>query len=127
MNEKKLVLIVEDDIHINKSLKTFLELEGFETRSAFDGEEAFGILNSGVKPDWILLDLMMPVMDGYEFLQGLKEKGMTLGEGALPIIIISAAPDAKRVADNYGLKALPKPIDLTLLLQWISKPRPSHP
>ena len=77
------VLIVEDDQFLSKMYPTKMELEGFETEVALDGKEAL-TKYAEFKPDLILLDLMLPVMDGYEFMEELKKKN-----NKTPIIIIS--------------------------------------
>src|SRR4051812_3356720 len=80
------VLVVDDDPDILEALAEILEAEGFEVWRAKNGREALDRLNPRL-PDLILLDLMMPVMDGWEFSQKLREK-----EDArkLPIIVLSA-------------------------------------
>lgn len=81
----KRVLVVEDDIIMRQGFVMILELEGFEVREAADGCEALEVL-TGWRPDVILLDLMMPVMTGWDFRQ------VQLGDHALaaiPVIVMS--------------------------------------
>lgn len=106
------VLVVEDDIDINEGLKIALELEGFQTFSVFNGKEALSFVNSKRELDWVLLDLMMPEVDGYEFLQETYRDGKTQN---FSIVIISAAPDAPQIGERFGAKVIPKPVDLTKL------------
>lgn len=121
MHERRSILIVEDDMDINQALQVVLEMEGFKTLLAFNGKQALSVLSSAERPDWILLDLMMPEMDGYEFLETVYQPAYTK---KTPIIIISAAPDAHRVAESYGVKAIPKPVDLRKLLETIRAEKP---
>ncbi len=116
MDGRKSILIVEDDTSISTSLKTFLELNGFRTICAFNGKQALAVIASGEKLDWILLDLMMPIMDGYEFLEALEDQPPV---AQITIIIVSASIDAHRVGELYGLAVIQKPIDLTALLNTI--------
>jgi DNA-binding response OmpR family regulator len=70
----KKILIVEDEKMIIKPLEMKLKLSGFDTAVAYDGEEALGILEKD-KFDLILLDLMMPKIDGFGVLSAMKKKG----------------------------------------------------
>jgi DNA-binding response OmpR family regulator len=70
--EKKTILVVDDEPFIQRSLKINLEMEGFHVITASDGLEALKVV-SEKKPDLILLDIMMPNMDGYEFARKLRE------------------------------------------------------
>ena len=61
------VLIVEDDEDLREMMAQLLTLEGFQTAAVANGREALDYLRATAKPNVILLDLMMPVMDGWEF------------------------------------------------------------
>ncbi len=74
MADKKRILIVEDERLIAKPLAMKLQLSGFDVKNAYDGEEALAIL-AQEKFDVILLDLMMPKVDGYDVLSELKIRG----------------------------------------------------
>jgi two-component system chemotaxis response regulator CheY len=110
------VLVVDDDPDILEALAEILEAEGFEVWRAKNGREALDRLNPRL-PDLILLDLMMPVMDGWEFSQKLREK-----EDArkLPIIVLSADRNVGPKAREIGaIGHLAKPFELTDLLQMV--------
>lgn len=62
-----MILVVEDDGALRATLADTLRAEGFEVREAADGRAALDALESGLRPDLIVLDLMMPVMNGWEF------------------------------------------------------------
>jgi len=68
------ILLVEDDIDIQDNLKTFLEMENFEVASVANGKQAIDLMQKEGRPRLILLDLMMPVMNGYEMLAEIKKQ-----------------------------------------------------
>lgn len=118
------ILIVEDDRDIQDNLKFFLETEGFPVVSAMNGQEAIDYLRSGEPIRLILLDLMMPIMDGYEFLAAtLRDEAIVLRRA--PIVLVSAVPDIEKIARQYGLRYLKKPINLDRLLAAILATAPS--
>lgn len=118
MNDK-CILIIEDEKSIQDILKLALEMEGFKVYTADNGKQAMGILPQMKRPCLILLDLMMPVMNGWEFAEEIsKDSNLS----TIPIVLITAYGDrAKQVAAKGILK---KPIDLDSLLkivnQWCS-------
>lgn len=119
MSEKKAakkILVVEDDDMIREAMKLFLELEGYQVFTAPDGKQAIDQLARIPAPELILLDLMMPVMDGYEFLKFRKGSSSI---SQIPVVVVSAffnhAPDL----DVQGFVA--KPIDFGQLLELIAR------
>ena len=82
------VLIVEDDLDTREMLGRFLELEGYTVETAENGKRALERLGSGVGACVILLDLMMPVVDGWQFRQ---EQISDATLAAIPVIVVSAA------------------------------------
>ena len=88
----KKILIVEDDLVLQNSLDEFLKAEGFETIVAIDGE--IGVQKALTeKPDLILLDIMMPKMNGIEMAQQMKLKGVTT-----PIIFLTNMGDVEHMS-----------------------------
>jgi len=85
MNDKKKILIIEDEPSLQKSLMDYLELEGFETQGALDGERGVELAKNE-KPDLILLDIILPKKDGYEVLDDLKKYEKTKN---IPIILLT--------------------------------------
>ncbi len=79
------ILLVEDDKFVSKAYSFFLKKEGYNVLYASDGEEGLKILKKS-KPDLILLDLIMPGMNGFEMLKALKSKKVTR---EIPVIIVS--------------------------------------
>ncbi|MDC0213558.1 response regulator [Gammaproteobacteria bacterium] len=90
----KSVLIVEDDPDSRMFLRRLLRTEEYEVFEAVNGQEGLDQLESmESKPDIILLDLMMPVMDGFEFLEKIKKRG---SESSIPILVVTAADLTKK-------------------------------
>lgn len=99
--EKKKILIVEDDMVLQKTLGEFLVSEGFETIVASDGEEAIEVLNKEV-PDLILLDIILPKKDGYEVV---KEVRANERMNNIPIILLTNLGSAQDVEKALELGA----------------------
>lgn len=66
------ILIVEDDEDLNKAYEMIMSSAGYAVTSVYDGKQALDIIEGGLHPDIIFLDLRMPVMDGIEFLRQYK-------------------------------------------------------
>ena len=71
--EKKKILLIEDDEFLSDMYKTKFDSEGFEVTPAQDGEVGLRLLSEGLRPDAILLDVVMPKMNGIEVLEKIKE------------------------------------------------------
>ena len=119
MNSRcKTILIIEDDDLIRDTLKATLEFEGFTVATAENGQRALELLSSLNRPCLILLDLMMPIMNGWEFLEYRKENDVFL---TIPVAIVSAATDSA-IQKAHGYQAIiKKPIDLDIMLAWVRK------
>jgi CheY-like chemotaxis protein len=111
------VFVVEDDVDTRDMLGRFLELEGFEVELASNGKQALERLSAGVHPCVILLDLMMPVMDGWQFRRE-QVRDRELAE--IPVIVVSAA-GRERIAEIDANAYLTKPVDLEQLLERVSQ------
>lgn len=96
---KKHILIVEDDLALNDAFSTVLSKEGFSVSSAFNGQEAVDLVLRD-SFDLVLLDIIMPVMDGTEFLRRVKSKGLKI-----PIIVFSNLDGQNNVSEVYKLGA----------------------
>ena len=89
------VLLVNDDAETSEALSFLLERDGYEVKLAINGEEALQKLRQGLRPGLIVLDLMMPVMDGFEFrYEQMKDPDLS----AIPVIVCSAAMDPREAA-----------------------------
>jgi CheY-like chemotaxis protein len=109
------VLIVEDDSDLREMMAQLLTLEGFQSATVANGKEALRYLSSGDTPNVILLDLMMPVMDGWEFRR-VQQADPVLA--SVPTIVLSAL-DQARAADLKPAAFLKKPLDFDRLLQLV--------
>jgi serine/threonine protein kinase len=85
------VLVVDDDPAARDSLRKLLEREGYTVATAADGREALARLRAFPLPDLILLDLLMPVMDGWEFL---REQRHDPALASVPVVVISGTDPA---------------------------------
>jgi CheY-like chemotaxis protein len=108
------ILIVEDDSALREALAQVLSDEGYELLSARDGLEAVNCLKKGNRPDVILLDLSMPVVNGWEFRMFQKRDPEL---ALIPVVIITAGGYTREeVAWLEAAALIPKPVDLTVLL-----------
>lgn len=85
MADKRSILIIEDDPQYRELLRKKLELENFEVTVAEDGDRGLSLITTGKPVDLILLDLLMPKMDGVTFLFNLKATPLS----NTPVIIIT--------------------------------------
>jgi CheY-like chemotaxis protein len=114
------LLVVEDDPDIRESLVEVLQDEGYRVSAAGDGQQALDVLEAASEsPALILLDLMMPVMNGFQF----REAQLARAEwAAIPVLVITADANAKAKAGS--LKAaglLQKPLKIQPLLDLIAQ------
>jgi CheY-like chemotaxis protein len=112
------ILVVDDDVSIRGFLAEALQDEGYEVQTAGNGQEALAAL-AHWRPDLILLDLMMPVMDGWAF----RAKQRLLPDVAdVPVIVLSATRDLPAKAEQLEPAYLfSKPFDLDALLTTIEQ------
>lgn len=107
------VLVVEDDGDIRESLQGFLKQEGYDVMTAENGRDAIDRIEKK-KPGLVLLDLMMPVMNGWEFLE---EKQHNKELAKIPVLVISAVPGSPCIPGALGF--LKKPLDLNRLMDFV--------
>ena len=111
------VLIVDDDPDIRDSLREVLEDEGYEVATVANGREALDHLKaSNPRPCVILLDLMMPVMDGWQFRKEQKQDPEIAG---IPLVVITATGNRPVLIDAAEL--VMKPLDLNRLFEAIGR------
>ena len=117
-SEPLTVLAVDDEVNARKLLKLLLEREGFRVLTASNGEEAL-ILAKVEQPNVVLLDVMMPKMNGYEALRRLREDQDT---AAIPVIMVTARGTEHDIAASFKIGAVfhvEKPYETRDLVQKI--------
>jgi len=113
------ILIVEDDSALREALAQVLSDEGYELFSARDGLEAVNCLKKGNRPDVILLDLSMPVVNGWEFRM-FQKRDPELAR--IPVVLVTAGGYSREeVAWLEPAALIPKPVDLDVLLAVIRR------
>lgn len=129
MSEKRDILLVDDDPDFVEAVKVIVEKAGYDVRVAYDGQEGLEAVQEKL-PDLIVLDVMMPVMNGHEACAKLKGNKET---AEIPIILLTAVADRvttstythrdmlESEADDY----IPKPVEpndlLELIKNWLKK------
>jgi CheY-like chemotaxis protein len=106
------ILVVEDNDDVRDMMAVTLQLEGHTVITAANGQEALNRLQRGLRPCLILLDLMMPVMTGWEFRAAVENDPVLKH---IPIVVVSAA-NADSAARAAVAAVVPKPIDVERLL-----------
>lgn len=117
----KVVLIVDDDDRNTFALRSYLETLEMKIAIAENGEQTISILHNNTKPDIILLDMMMPVMDGYETLAILKQDNSLK---LIPVIAVTARTmkgDREKCLEAGAWDYISKPIDMKSLVDKIAK------
>ncbi len=118
MSQTSNILVVDDDEGLQTLFKRCLKLKGYDVRIANNGLEALEKV-AEEKPDLILLDLMMPIMDGVQFAKVFHARYMNAD---IPIIVVSAADDANRRADEIEADGLlSKPFGIYELLDVVQQ------
>jgi CheY-like chemotaxis protein len=114
------VLVVEDDTDIRETVAELLVEEGYEVHTAMSGLDALEWLREGeALPDVVLLDLMMPIMDGWTFYDHLQREARW---AALPIVVISADANVQeRAARLKPVACLRKPVGIDELLEVVAR------
>src|SRR5204862_4057390 len=111
-----MVLVVDDDAQVREVVRVNLEMEGYAVREAANAEEGLAALEEDA-PDLILLDVMMPQVDGWEMLRRVQERH---GIGSIPVVMFSGKLDeaAREEAAERGAQGfVGKPFDLRSLIE----------
>ena len=117
---KNMILVVDDDADVRATLSVVLEEEGYGVQVASNGREALDWLLGHEAPRMILLDLMMPVMDGWTMLDEIAHLPAL---GGVPIVVLSAADERTVAVRPDVVGYLSKPVDLQQLLAAIQATR----
>jgi CheY-like chemotaxis protein len=113
------ILVVDDDVDIRDAMCLVLQHSGYNTLSAANGEEALRTLGNNGGVDLILLDMMMPVMDGWGFRSSQLEGGAF---AAIPVVVLTGDGRASAKAEAIGAAGyLKKPLDLDDLLAIVAR------
>jgi len=112
MDRRPSVLVVDDDLAIREVVSEVLRDEGYEVTVAADGVQAMSALRRAPHPDLMLLDLMMPVMSGWEVLEQIHDDSEL---ARVPVVVVSA------MTAPGGHEHLAKPIDLDRLLATVGR------
>lgn len=120
MTTDRSILIVDDDADVRECIGEALEAEGYRVAVASNGAEALHLLrNNMLRPDLILLDIMMPVMDGRAFR---VEQQHDPELASIPVLVFTAQGDHKRIAQELqAAGSLRKPLRLDELLSTIAR------
>ena len=117
--ENKKILVVEDDESIRESVKDLLEMEGYTVECASNGEEGIKALRGGNLPGLILLDLMMPRTDGFQFrLEQQQDPALA----SIPVVILTADGDVEKKQERLCASAyIRKPVDIETIIEVVKR------
>jgi CheY-like chemotaxis protein len=119
----RFVMVVDDDPDIRESMETLLKVYGYPVMVVADGAEALIHLRNGARPCLILLDLMMPGMNGFELSEHLAADPEL---AKIPLVVITGAgPAVAEKARALQVEVMRKPFELTTLLSTVARYRPS--
>jgi len=113
------ILVVDDDPTILATVSEVLDMEGFAVMTATNGAEALVAVDQAV-PSLVLLDMRMPVLDGWGFMRAIRARGLNL-----TVVVMTAAADARRWGREIGAEGvLAKPFDIDELVRAVYQWRP---
>ncbi|ADO74324.1 response regulator [Stigmatella aurantiaca] len=119
MEHSSSLLVVDDDHDILLALQDVLETEGYQVSVAHDGREALEQLKGGLRPELILLDLMMPEVSGWAFR---AEQRSDAELASIPVVVVSGQGVSSREVARLGVAGyLRKPVDLDDLLNTVER------
>ncbi|MGR3177571.1 MAG: response regulator [Candidatus Anammoxibacter sp.] len=123
--KNKTVLLVDDDMRNVFALKKFLQNKGLEVVVAVNGQESLEALDKNPEIDIVLMDIMMPVMDGYEAMQKIREQDRFKNLSIIALTAKAMKEDRAKCIEAGANDYLPKPIDIdkltSLLRVWLYK------
>jgi DNA-binding response OmpR family regulator len=115
------ILVVEDDEHIAKVLTFMLERQGYRVTHAADGRAASGYIAANAAPDAVLLDVMLPYVDGFEIVRLIRERA---GWAQVPVLMLTAKnaeQDTVRALDAGANDFIAKPFQPNELLARVRR------
>ncbi|MBY0275258.1 response regulator [Candidatus Binatia bacterium] len=118
-----LILLVEDEAPIREVIEAVLEAEGYRVVSSGDGSDALAVLRSGLRPCMIILDLMMPVMDGWQFrLAQLRDAELL----KIPTVVYTAIGNVREVVEELNVAGGFEKGDFVEMLRFVGQFCPSR-
>ena len=121
ISEGKTILLVEDQDVVAQTVSMALNVAGYHCEHAANGMRALSMLEEGLTPNLIILDIIMPVMDGYEFLEKLRT---VTGMKDIPVIMLTSLNEPADVLKTLKAGAVDyqtKPIDVEALLRSVEQ------
>jgi CheY-like chemotaxis protein len=116
---RKTILVIEDDVDCRDAIALALEGVGYDVAAVEHGRAALSYLDANAAPALILLDLMLPVMDGWEFLRARNERPQ---RAEIPIVLVSGEAELAKLATQHAVAGhLRKPIELEDLLATVAR------
>lgn len=112
----KRILVVEDDRSMMEAVALILQYEGYEVLTALNGQHAIQVIDEHSMPDLILLDMVMPEMNGWEFAEEYEKK---YHQRAPLIVCTGAADPAQRAVDVQAAGYIEKPYEIDALLALV--------
>ena len=112
------ILIVDDDPDIRDALGECLRFEGYGVHAAADGRDALDRLEYGLRPDVILLDLMMPVLNGFDVLKALRARQ---DWKSIPVVVVSANRGYEAEDLEGAVSILRKPVNVDRLIAVVEQ------
>ncbi len=114
----KPILVVDDDPDIRETLQIVLEVHGYAVRTASDGRQALAELVREPQPCLVLLDLMMPEMNGWEFMAAQRADPRVAG---VAVVVLSGDRGVSEMAEAHGLPWLEKPVHVVTLIAMVKR------
>jgi len=122
-NKRKILIVDDDEFLLDMYSVKFREL-GFEVEISFSGQEALEKIRNGLVPDIVLLDIVMPNMDGFEFLQILKKENLLKNTKIIVLSNLGQKDDIERGlslgASDYIIKAYFTPSEIVKKIEKLS-------
>ena len=119
-NKKPCVFVIEDEESISKLVCMYLEKSDILPEPFYNAEDALKKLSDGTKPDLLILDLNLPGMSGFEFLQQFRE----MFKASIPVMIVSARDADEDIIKGLNIGAdefVTKPFDADSILKMVDK------
>ena len=121
-NRRKRVILVDDEPDIQEIVTLILEMDGYDVQCASNGEQALELLSAIPTPDLLIIDIMMPILDGWGLLAALRLNERT---ARIPVIVASAS--ANREPERLGsARFMTKPLDCDRLLETVAALTRTH-